>query len=466
MPLFASKKESSVKSGKLSLVATAVAAALAFAAFPVQSIGAPTAAYAAKSGATKAAAAPPSVNFKTLYTFTGGADGAGPNGPLLRDTQGNLYGVTGAGGNAPGCTVNYGCGVVFMIDPSGSENVLYAFRGGTDGWYPVGNLFMDAQGNLYGVTTYGGVTSCVPENGCGVIFKLSPPATKGMRWKETIIKRFTGGKDGALPYAGLIPDGKGNAYGTTSGGGLPARNRAGGIIFKIDQFDNETVLYKFCSKYGAFGNCFDGESPFAAPTLGADGNLYGTTFDGGFTQNDFGSGIIYKLTPSGGKYRLYNFCSVGNCSDGAHPEASVLADAQGNVYGTTPVGGTGPGCCGIVFKVDSSGAETVLHSFAGGADGAYPSSGTLFRDAQGNLYGTTYGGGSGSCTTNGGPGCGTIFKVTANGEETVVYTFMGTTDGAFPAYGLITDGKGHAYGTTSGGEQFPYGYGTVFEISQ
>jgi uncharacterized repeat protein (TIGR03803 family) len=438
--------------------------ALALAAFPAHSIGAPKAANAAKSGGTQKAVSP-SANFKTLYTFTGGADGAGPNGPLLRDKQGNLYGVTSSGGDAPSCTFNYGCGVVFMLDPSGKETVLYAFTGGTDGAFPIGDLIMDSRGNLFGATMSGGIASCY-YNECGVIFELSPPATKGIPWAETVLHAFTGGDDGFEPYAGLTADGKGNAYGTTAGGGL----YQGGVVFMMDASGNETVLYNFCSEINTFGNCDDGESPSAAPILDAQGNVYGTTSQGGPTDHDFGQGMVYKLTPDGKETVLYSFCSVGDCADGAHPTASLVEDALGNFYSTTSGGGNLGHCvnegCGLVFELTPDGHGTGLHRFSGDSDGAIPSGGTLSQDSQGDLYGTTVVGGNGSCTLNGAQGCGTVFRVTPDRRETVLYRFTGQTDGAFPTYGLTSGRKGHAYGTTSGGEDFPNGYGTVFEISQ
>lgn len=460
MPLFASKRESSLKPRKLNLVATAVAAALAFAVLPVHSIGAQTAANAVKSGATKAAASP-SVNFKTLFTFNG-ADGDFPDGSLLRDAAGNLYGVTIGGGNAGSCTVPTGCGVVFMLDPSGKESVLYAFTGGTDGGFPVGNLVMDAEGDLYGATMGGGTASCdFGFGGCGVVYELTPPATKGAPWAETVLHAFTGADDGELPYAGLGMDDNGNIYGTTSEGG----RYLFGVLFKIASNGQQSVLYSFCKVMNEFDNCESGNFPFAAPSIDKQGNVYGTTAQGGENCcEDFGGGTVYKVTQSGRESVLYTFCQVGDCTDGRYPQTGLIRDPEGDIYGTTESGGnpsiycSGGVGCGVVFKLTPAGQETVLYAFSGGSDGEYPSSGALLRDWQGNLYGTTYAGGAGSC--------GTIFKVTPSGQESLLYSFTCQADGANPEYALTSDGKGGAYGTTSGGSDNAYGYGTIFEISQ
>jgi len=304
--------------------------------------------------------------------------------------------------------------------------VLYTFTGGADGAVPYGgSLIRDGAGNLYGTTNSGGNDSgCssfgVP--GCGVVFSLDGAGS------ETVLYTFTGGTDGGIPLAGLIRDAKGNLYGTTSSGGngiLPA-----GTVFKLDNTGQMTVLHSFCS----VANCADGNTPYAGVIRHA-GNLYGTTQGGGPSN----SGVVFKLDPTGNETVLYTFCPSGDggCTDGMSPNA-VIADKEGNLYGTTTNGG-GSSNSGVVFKLDPTGAETVLYSFAGGADGATPLAG-LIRDEAGNLYGTTeFGGTSGS---------GTVFKVDPAGNETVLYSFTGGTDGGYPEAGLIRDGKGNLYGTT------------------
>ncbi len=313
---------------------------------------------------------------------------------------------------------------------------------------------MDTKGNLYGTTQVGGESGeYCNEYGCGVVYKLSPPTTEGNPWTETALHSFTGGNDGGNPFAGLITDGKGNGYGTAFEGG----KNNGGVVFRIDRSGKEAVLYNFCSVVDDYGNCDDGTEPRATPILDAAGNLYGTTYGGGETEGDFGVGTVYKVTPGGKETVLYSFQFS---PDGAYPSASLIQDAQGNFYSTTSSGGRGPcnnGGCGIVFQLQPNGTETILYSFSGGNDGALPLDGTLLRDDWGNLYGTTSGGGL---------GYGTIFKVTPLGIETVLHRFAGGTGGAFPSVGLTPDDEGHFYGTTSGGDSNAYGYGTVYEISQ
>lgn len=213
----------------------------------------------------------------------------------------------------------------------------------------------------------------------------------------------------------------------------------------------------------AFAGGSDGIYPRKGLLLDDQGNLYGTTGDGG----DSGLGTAFKLTPLGAKTTLHHF-SGG--SDGSHPNSDLVADAEGNLYGTTTGGGVtgfgGPPCldgCGTVFKIAPDGQESVLYAFRGLGkdDGATPSGG-LLADAEGNLYGATYhGGGSRGCHG----GCGTIFRVTPEGEESIIYTFLGGTDGLGPNSDLITDADGNFYGTTdTGGVRVNRG-GTVFKVT-
>jgi uncharacterized repeat protein (TIGR03803 family) len=394
-----------------------------------------------------------------LHSFTGPPDGASPVAGLVRDAQGNLYGTTFVGGD-PACGA--GCGTVFKVDTTGNETVLYSFTfAGEDGYDP-GGLVRDAQGNLYGTTSAGGAS------GKGTVFKVD---TTG---KETLLYSFSWaggyGADGAYPL-GLVQDAQGNLYGTTtSGGDLACDGPYGcGTVFKLDTTGKETVLYSFTG-----GRDGDGEWPAAEPLLDAQGNLYGTT-DGGGAYGFFGT--VFKVDTTGKETVLYSFTPTGG--DGSDPHAGLVQDAQGNLYGTTLIGGdlacNAPSGCGTVFKVDTTGKETVLYSFTGtGGDGASPVAG-LVRDAQGNLYGTTVYGGDLAC--NAPSGCGTVFKVDTTGKETVLYSFTGTGgDGASPEAGLVRDAQGNLYGTTvGGGDLLPAacptrivyaapGCGTVFEL--
>jgi uncharacterized repeat protein (TIGR03803 family) len=226
-------------------------------------------------------------------------------------------------------------------------------------------------------------------------------------------------------------------------------------VFKVTPQGGESVLYSFKG-----GN--DGANPFAALIADAAGNFYGTTFFGGAN----GKGTVFKLTPSGTETVLYSFTGG---SDGANPLTGLIADAAGNLFGMTNNGGAG--MYGTVFKLTPSGNLTVLHSFAGGSDGAFPGLGSLIADAAGNLYGMTVEGGVGGsspCFAGGAIGCGTVFKVTPSGTETVLYSFTGGNDGSFPHGGLIaaliTGTAGKLYGMTISGGGLA-NVGTVFEIA-
>ncbi len=396
--------------------------------------------------------------YRVLHTFTG-PDGAQPVAALVRDAAGNLYGTTFYGGNGTLCGGTAGCGTVFKLSPNGVETVLYSFSGGADGANPKG-LFRDASGILYGVASTGGNLSLCgpyPPTGCGVIFKLSPPATICRSvvcpWRETVLHTFTG-PDGALPEGSLIQDAAGNFYGATLSGGA---DQYGGTVFKIDVAGQESVLLNF---YYQGSNGFE---PMAGLIESSAGTLYGTTYAGG----NGGYGVIYQLDPTTGQETvLHRFSGY---DDGGYPLGALLFDGAGNLYGTTWQGGFMSeecyGGCGVVFKQDTSGHLNVLYSFLGGADGGWPFAG-LIRDAAGNLYGTTSSGGNLSACY---AGCGVVFKLDANGSETVLYAFADGADGYSPGASLIQDAAGNLYGTTTAGgdRNCPVlgGCGVVFEIT-
>ena len=383
---------------------------------------------------------------KILYSFTGGTDGDGPGGSLIADAQGNLYGTTSLGGR--GDCGDVGCGTVFRLTPKGKEAVLYAFSGGSDGGNPNGGLIADAEGNLFGTTFSGGRNSCFDY--CGTVFEVTP---KG---KETVLYTFTGGSDGSAPFGGLVADSQGNFYGTTFYGttnfvyGTTAPGGIGccGTVFELTPKGMETVLYSFLRPG-------DGR-PDARLIADSQGNLYGTTQSGKRNCNHYNCGTVFEIAGQNSKKRtvLYSFADK---EDGANP-LGVIVDAEGNLYGVTESGGNHR-CdrigCGTVFEVTPQGTKNVLHTFRGGKDGAYPD-GALLANAQGDLYGTTGGGGS--------PDQGTVFEVTPQGTETVVYAFKGGDDGVYPAGGLIADAQGNLYGTTEAGGTS--GKGTVFEIEK
>jgi len=373
-----------------------------------------------------------------LYSFTGAADGANPYASLLLDAKGSLYGTTALGGN-PGCFTNNGCGIVFKVDPAGHATVLYTFTGGADGANPFSSLIR-VHGALYGTTAKGGDTDD------GTVFKVE---TRGKQLgQETVVHSFKlDGADGASPdTGGLIRDRDGNTFGTTIDGGEFLH----GTVFKIDTTVHETVLYSFTGTGG------DGATPDSRLARDKSGNLYGTTLQGG----SHSSGTVFMIDPSGHETVLYSF--LGADGDGNRPAGGVVRDGRGNLYGTTAFGGAFG--LGTVFKLDVTGHETVLYSFAGGTDGAVPQAGLL--RFHGDFYGTTNRGGDQSCS---GGGCGIIFKVDRAGNETILHTFH-LTDGGFPAASLVHDKLGNLYGTTVGGGNTGCqpglgGCGTVFKLT-
>jgi uncharacterized repeat protein (TIGR03803 family) len=270
-----------------------------------------------------------------------------------------------------------------------------------------------------------------------------------------VLYSFNGPPDAQAPHSNLLLDGSGNIYGITFGGGSSYE----GTAFKLNSSGKETVLYSFLSGYGN------------RPDLviqDAEGTLYGTTTYGG----SYGQGAVFKLDQKENETVLYSFRGAAK-SDGFDP-IGVVRDEQGNLYGTTGLGGEAGGCygygCGIVFKLDSAGKETVLYTFKGGADGGYPS-GPIVRDAAGNLYGETAYGGDLSCYPP--YGCGTVFKLDPAGKETVFHRFTGTGgDGEHPWAGLVADNKGNLYGATVEGGTGPNctsaenGCGTVFKVDR
>jgi uncharacterized repeat protein (TIGR03803 family) len=327
-----------------------------------------------------------------------------------------------------------------------TESVLYSFAGAPDGANPYSSgLVQDAQGNLYGTTAAGGDASCSGTigTGCGIVFKLD---TAG---NEIVLHSFTG-PDGAVPYAGVVLDAQGNLYGTTLAGGA----NGVGTVFKVDANGNETVLYSFCAFLNPACNNNGGE-PQAGLVRDAQGNLYGTTIFGGA----FDAGTVFELSTSGLETALYTFTGTGS----SVPQAGLALDAQGNLYGTTLNGGTHGG--GTVFKVDPFGNQTVLYNFTQ-EEGPYPG---VVLDAQGNLYGVTGAGGTPSGC--GGGGCGTVFKIDAAGNESVLVNLAAQNGGWGPFGGLVLDAQGNLYGTTSGGHTADGGSsncvdgcGTVFAI--
>ena len=316
---------------------------------------------------------------KVLYNFTGTAgDGATPTGAVLVDAQGNLYGSTEYGGDVT-CSNSMGCGTVFKVDSAGNETILYTFEGTGDGANPIGGVVMDAQHNLYGGAMAGG------QGGSGVVYKLTPGGV------ETVIALLGYEILPTFPFPGVFMESGGNLYLTN-----------GIAVFELTAGGNLTGI--FSAQTLNPGIAMDGQ-----------GNFYAAAKIGGFSRKHrpIGSGSVFKINAQGNVTTLYEFCpeTQGSfCPDGAWPEGGVVIDSAGNLYGTTSQGGKGGN--GVVFMVDQAGNETVLHTFAQGRHGSgYRPLAPLAINGQGSLYGTTYYGGQGG----GEDGAGIAFDMLAAG---------------------------------------------------
>jgi len=330
------------------------------------------------------------------------------------------------------------------------DEVLHLFRGHRDGAQPSGGLIADNKGSLYGGTGGGGTgTQCYDGTmGCGTLYKIAKDG------REKVLYSFQGGSDGISPAGSLLTDNSGDLYGATEGGGGNGCAGYGcGTIFKLARGGKETVLYTF--QGGS-----DGGYPQGSLIADTSGNFYGVTGEGGYGAECCGT--VFEVQPNGNKITLYTFQGG---SDGAYPVGGLIADAAGNLYGMTDIGG-GTGCggdgCGTVFKLTPGGTESVLYAFQGITDGQFPEAGLITDDA-GDLYGTTTWGGTSDA--------GTVFEVTPAGQKTVLYSFKGGSYGGYPEAGLIMDKKGNLYGTTYGGgatgckKQGFEGCGTAFELT-
>lgn len=335
--------------------------------------------------------------------------------------------------------------------PQKPLDILYAFADQTDGSMPVLTA-RDRHGNLYGFAGGGSLMNC-GAIACGTIFKMAPDGSK------TILHSFAGSPgDGGVP-TGLLLDRDGNFYGTTAAGGKDGY----GTVFKLAPDGTETVLHFFKAPKRHYSVAPYGIWPQSGVIRGRDGNLYGTAWHGGINNHcgEGGCGLVFSLSPEGAYRVVYAFKGLG---DGCAPLAGLVQDATGNLYGAT--NGCGHGNYGTVYKLDPTGAETVLHTFAEGADGNTPIS-TPVLDSEGNLYGGTLFGGLGC---NDDAGCGVIYKIAPDGTETILYSFKSIQDGFSAIGGLHRDADGTIYGTTSGGGEkwacnHPNGCGTVFKLT-
>ncbi len=387
----------------------------------------------------------PAQTLTTLASFNG-ANGAYPYFlmTLVQGNDGNFYGTTYAGGAS-------NAGTVFKITPAGTLTTLYSFCAQsdcTDGAYPFGGLVQGTDGNFYGTTYEGGA------NDAGTLFKITPAGTL------TTLYSFcaqSGCTDGEFPIDKLVQGTDGNFYGTTYAGGT---NSVGTVFqFIPNQSGNGgtlNTLYSFCSQSG----CTDGELPLAGLVQASDGNFYGTTYEGGGTNN---AGTVFKITPTGTLTPLYSFCSLTDCSDGEAPYAGLVQASDGDLYGTTSEGGANAG--GTLFKITPTGTLTPLYSFCsqtGCTDGEFPVS-RVVQATDGNFYGTTVVGGI--------TDAGTVFQFILNqqgngGTLNSLYSFCsqsGCPDGEEPFGGVVQATNGTFYGTTYAGGSS--GEGTVFSLS-
>lgn len=385
--------------------------------------------------------------YRILYAFPVqyGLPGSVPYAHATLDSRGNLYGTTLVGGQGAhgGCP----CGVIFELDKRAKEHVVYNFDGVDNGAGPWSAVTRDVNGTIYGTAASGGAS------GYGTVVKID------QKGNETLLHAFTG-SDGAYPVSALVMDAAGDLYGTTMGCNV----RCGdiwGTVFKLDPTGTLTTLHSFTGGE-------DGGIARTGVIMDSNGSLYGATSGGGPSGN---AGVIYKIDAKGGFKVLYGF--TGGTDGNGPDQGNLIEDNAGNLYGTTQLGGDMSACddngCGVVFKIDPRGNETVLYSFKGGNDWGHPNM-PLVRDTSGNLYGTTYyGGGHTNC--GGAAGCGTVFKVDASRRETVLHKFRSGTDGANPLQGLVADATGNVYGTTQWGGDAKIqcgnttnGCGTVFKL--
>ena len=377
--------------------------------------------------------------FKVFYTFNF-TDGSAPNGDLIRDSAGNFYGTTQFGGSS-------NRGLVYKLDSTGHQTILYIFTGGSDGGTPIGRLLRDSAGNLYGITSLGGDPTCA----CGTVFKLAKNGSL------KVLHKFKGGKDGAQNQGqselGLVMV-NGDLYGSASFGGVSGCDGTlgCGVLFKVTQSGKETVLYRFTGQAdGAFPQDLTSDQA---------GNIYGAA-GGSYMQGN--AGTLFKLDTTGKLTTLYTFPGG---ADGNSPRWHLLRSATGVFSGVTQFGGDTTNCaissagCGVVFTVNASAKERVVHAFGKLASGGEEPSGGLLN-VSGNYYGATlYGGTVNSACTF---GCGVIYRLSSSGKYSVLYRFTGGTDGGLPSGRLTEDASGNLYGATDTGGNGSNG--VIYEIT-
>ena len=421
-----------------------------------------------------------------LHSFAVSPVGAQPTCTLVTSAGGLLYGTTQSGGT------NGGGGTVFSISTNGALTSLHSLNGAGDGNNVMASLATGAGGVFYGASVSGG------QNGLGTIFKVGADGTFTVLYNFGASTNISGvALDGSQPEGTLVLGRDGRLYGTTFSGGAFDQ----GTVFRITTNGTLiTTLYTFGTVNDGSGDALDGANPVAGLIQGADGSFYGTTSYGGVNDvSSGGDGTVFQILTNGTLNVLHSF----DFSDGATPDAGLIQAPDGSLYGTTASGGSGSS--GTAFQITTNGAFTSLYPFSGGTDGSDPE-GRLLLASDGNLYGTTAGGGdvngdgtlfqlttAGSLTTlvqfnvtngatpmaglvqtangimygttdyGGTNGIGVVFRVTTGGSEAVLFSFPETDDGANPSADLLLAKDGNFYGTTEAGGDF--GFGTVFRMS-
>ncbi len=380
---------------------------------------------------------------QVLHSFAGKTDGNGPHAALLADSAGNLYGTTQVGGRSNCLSGQYGCGTVFELSPpqgSGTtwtENVLYRFSGGSEGYDPYGKLISDQTGNLYGTTYFGGdfSTQLCMKSGCGVVFELSPPTVSGQAWKETVLHSFAG-TDGAHPPAGLIFDGDGNLYGTTYGGGSSS---ICGNVFELSPPKSNGASWSLTDLHDF--NTNDGCLSLSDLIFDSIGNIYGTTCAGGSNSG----GVAFELSPPGTQGGSWIDTTISDFPLNACPRAGLAFDSAGNLYGTWT---------GDTFELTPSAqgvwTETVIGHFVSQESG-------VLIDSAGEVYGT-----------ESGEGCGAVYRLSNPAGKWIQNAYRFINNGGQPcqpAGGLIFgNNQNSVYGTSVVGGT--YKKGTVFVITK
>jgi uncharacterized repeat protein (TIGR03803 family) len=380
------------------------------------------------------------------------------NGPLLQASDGNFYGTTRAGG-ANSCGGGAFCGTVFRLTPAGIETILYSFgASASDGFSPTAPLIQGSDGALYGVTSFGGA------HGAGAVFRIT------LAGGYTVLYSFGASpSDGAVPVGGLIQASDGNFYGATASGGtnhcvqIPQAGANCGTVFRITPAGVATIVYSFGSSPS------DGVTPNGSLLQASDGNFYGTTVNGGANSCSSSGetnncGTAFRITPAGVATVLHSFGT--SLIDGIAPQGHLIQGSDGAFYGTTASGGGGI-CgnifgCGTVFRMTAAGNTTILYAFATTnfrADGYYPTP-FLIQASDGNFYGTTGSGGASQADL-----AGTVFRLTPSGVKTILYSFgplSPSTNPSNPVGGLIQGSDGAFYGLTFYGGAT--GAGTIFRL--